>query len=281
MNKKQQIITVGVFAACALFFAVGFFVWTLVPYVQMASMYSNAREVLNRNQTSVSDSDGMFTPMTYMQPQIRAAWADFIVLNNANIDPAIVLSLAKSAATKMSETQDMGENGIYTYITFGKLYDLMGDLDHEHSAQYYKLAEEQYQKALGVYPGLQRTLYAYSINLAHQNRLEDAQKYAQLAYDEDFYLGMIQFLSDNSKNSNVALDNFEFALDRTTDQMPGATKVVYEKMLNQYYAQGDIVRFKTVVDRLAKLDPAQSATYKKISDYIELNHVIPIINLKK
>ena len=288
MNKKQQIITTSIFAAASVFLAVGFFVWTLVPYIQMASFYSNASGLADRDQSSISSDDGMFTPMTYMQPQIRAALADFILLNNDKLDSSIVLPLVQLTASKIPEVDTMEGNNIYTYLTFGKLYDLLGDLDVAHSAQNYALAEKEYQKALAVYPGYQKTLYVYSINLAHQGRMQDAMTQVQLAYDEDprvpashYYLGMILFLSDNTKNSNAALENFEFALDRTSDQMPGATKVVYEKMLNQYYTAGDIVRFQTVVNRLIALDPSQSQVYQKISDYVTANHVIPIINLNK
>lgn len=285
-NNLRNLIKIK-FLLVTIFLGFAFFVWTFIPYAQMAVFFVELSSIKINPSIISGDNNFDFYPITYLQPQLRMTAADFFVSNNQIFNADVVSVVAPIFASRLEETINMPENTVYSYVAAGKIFDYLGDQHTANSTEYYLKAEDYYKKALSVYPRYQKVMFAYAVNLTNQNKFDEALQMVQTAYNEDprvpeahYYLGLIQFLSDNIKNSDEALDNLEFGLTYGQDQMVGATKLVYEKMLINYYSKGDIARFKTVVTRLESLNPLELSTYQKIIDYINQTGTIPLINLK-
>jgi tetratricopeptide (TPR) repeat protein len=291
MNQTHKIITQLVCAAGAVFLTVAFCLWTVFPYSQMWIFFNNMQKGIAGDSESLLQSHYSFYPMTSIQPMMRYYFLDFILQIYAHQADEGQKKFAEQtlpfAIDRMVEGASDKPNYAQFFLTLGTAYDLMANLHPDQAQAFHLKAIEQFKKSLELYPGNQRTLYAYAISLADQGKVDDALAMMRqmTAYDSrlqetSYYFGLLLYMKDNYANSDTALDHIDHALAKGINPTPELTKKVYEKMFAYYYQKGDLEHFKIVAERLSSMDENQAAVYKQIVDYINANNTIPLINLK-
>src|SRR4051812_14294134 len=78
MNKAKRHILFGIFSVLALFLGISFFLWTAVPYGQMAVFYRNLKKEVNGDAAPLLASRASFEPFTVIQPELRYQFIEYI-----------------------------------------------------------------------------------------------------------------------------------------------------------------------------------------------------------
>jgi|GEM_PF-3081906 len=286
MKEKYKKIILIFFCIVTLFLGVLFVFWTIIPNLQSTFFYKNFRLFTNeQNEKGLLNSQFSFYPNTYVQPRLRYEFMDLLFKAYAGgQNPSKELVLF--AKNKLEENTLIEGNYANNFLALGKAYDLLADLYPKEQAQMRLKAESSYKKALELFPGIQSVLYTYSVNLTNQGRIDEALSMIEQAVKEDprvaeshYYLGVILYNKGGDQNINESLKEMETAFQGGYVGQDNLPRIIYEKMLIHYYDQKNISNLKIVLNRLVYLNESQADTYKKIIKYMDLNKIIPILNL--
>ena len=288
MNPLVKKLTLTGFVCAALFLGIAFFVWTIFPYAQMSVFMANFKAYPGGDTGPLFTDSFEFYPETFLQAQMRYEVVQALIpqYTNGSISnnqtPLVVFMTQKLAESVSLGNKDHSEQ----YLDLGRAYDILASVYPDKAQEYHSQAGDAYRQALALFPGEQSILYAYIINLSHQNKIDDSLRVAEQALAEDprvpeshYYLGIALFTKDNNLNAVAALSELEFALDNNANPIPEFTLAVYEKMLQIFYTSGDSVHLITVLNRLIQLNPNETATYQKILTYMKTYNQIPLLNL--
>lgn len=271
------------FSIATIFLGCIFFMWTIVPYIQIGHFYYELKSgAFSKNQIP-TNPNSIFYPQTYVQPSIRYNLTDFLFRSYAEKPAQSSITLIKFAIAKLEETVAYEKNYPNYFLNLGKAYDFLGDLSApEEKASLQQKAESYYKQALDLVPGNQRIMYAYSINLLNQGRTEEAILMARNALAGDprvaeshYYLGVILF-KGGSNYYDEALAELEKSLDETGGQPDQLVQSIYKEMISYYYHKQDVARFTIVLKRLPRSSDQQE-DYQKIMDYIAKNNHLPML----
>ena len=256
----------------------------------MWSLSVGFRKALAGNPEVLKKAQFPFIGTFSIQPELRYHFMDQILQFYADSPNETVKksleSLVPFAIDKLSEGLSYDDSAAY-FLALGRAYDLEADMYPDQTQEFHLKAEVQFKKALELYPDNQKTMYVYAINLAHQNKFDDALTMLQqtLAVDprvaeSHYYLGVILFYQDNSVNAVSSLENIEYALDHDMNPLATFTKAAYQRLLVIFYDRGDLPHLTTVLSRLVLINPDQAEQYKKVLDYIKTYNQMPILSLQ-
>lgn len=287
MKKISPNIIAGTFfGALTVFLGVSLFVWTIPPYHQMRVFFKHFLEWRAGDETALLNAPKAFEPFTYVQPELRFQYMDFFFKDFSENPTSHQPANLRQAVAYMEDSVAHEPNYAPQILALGKSYDLLANLNPDQGDELRTKAEKQYIQALKIFPGNQRILYAYAINLASQGRmseglalLEKVKAGDSRIAETDYYLGALLYMEANEKNADKALPLFERALTARLNPLPILTETIYKRMLTYYYGRSDLDRFKTVASRLEIFaSDEESETYRAIIDYIDKNNSIPSIN---
>ena len=285
MNKNSKIITIIFFSISTIFLCVVFFFFTLIPNIQVSMIYNDLVKVANGDTGTLPQIGDI---MNNADSDISFKALDFLLNNyqyNKDIKEENKRLLISFVVDKISNNLSFKAKYPDQLIVLGRAYDLMAQWDTQKAQSLLLKAEEQYKKALVIYPYNQKILYAYSINLINQGRDEEAVEMAHEAVNEDprvaeshYYLGVL-LIKQSLNNADNALSEMEISLNNNVNPDNIITKQIYEKLLNFYYNNRKIDKLLIVVNRLSIIDKTQTATYKNIANYIETKKQIPVLKI--
>jgi tetratricopeptide (TPR) repeat protein len=285
MNKNSKIITIIFFSITTIFLCVVFFFFTLIPNIKVIMIYNDLVKVANGDTGTLPQIGDI---MDNTDPDISFKALDFLLNNyqyNKDIKEENKRLLISFVVDKISNNLSLKIKYPDQLIVLGRAYDLMAQWDQQKAQGFLLKAEEQYKKALIIYPYNQKILYAYSINLINQGRDEEAIKMAQEAVNEDprvaeshYYLGVL-LAKQNINNADSVLSEIEITLNNKIDPNNEVTKPIYEKLLSFYYNNRNINKLLIVIKRLIIIDPTQTETYQNIANYIETKKQIPVLKI--
>ena len=276
---KNSRFTIGIIiCAATAFLGYAFFIWTAVPYLQMADYYLLISNLSNRSESS----EGLaFSPYTYVQPEIRNNFLYILFDQYKASQIESVELLLPVAIEKMEEVVRRNPHNSKYFLTLAEAYGLEATITAEKD---YNLKEiETYKKALDLMPGNQRTAYGYALALKNAGAydeairiMEETVKNSPNVEDSHKYLALI-LMSAGSEFYDRALDELDHLKDSSLSAPE--TRNAYLRLLGFYYKKKDQVHFLNVVLHLKTADPDQRDTYQKIEDYIREHKAIPNINI--
>jgi len=284
-NNVSVIIFWIVSVGTALFLAVAFFYWTIVPYMQSSEYLSDIRQAFSTGDYTVLTSDQfIFDPDSNVEGILRA---DFIrevtgLYNNGQLTtPTPLLDKA------ISEMEDYTSNhaDYYTYIlALANGYAVKSQVTNDPSL--FVTAENYYKKDMDVIKGRQDIIYTYALNLIKRKRtdeglqlLKDTIAQNPGVFASNYQLAEAYMIIGDSYYGD-ALAQFEIALNHDVDVNPDFTKQAYQEFLRYYYKQNDFDNFYTVINRLSQLDPTQQYAYRGVMDSMQKNHKIPDLQIE-
>ncbi len=285
IGKSAQALQVAVLGVLALCMGFVFIYWTLVPYAHMYSYFSRVESAFKSNPSELTNPNDPIYRESPVQLSVRMSLVELLnkVYESGEMkgDSPLVPFAASNFAAEVARHPECLVN---CYLDLGKAYDLLASVEPAQSAQASALAEAAYKKGLTIVPEDQALVYAYAINLTNQGRVNDGITLLKhslaidttAAYQTHYYYGLLLYRADPA-NANQALAELEKGMSGGAAGDPATTRLIYQKMLQYYYGQGDLARFTTVVKRLSILPETDPATYKKILQYIEANNNLPPI----
>ena len=289
MNKNSITICTIFFIGIWIFIGIIFLYWSLPPYFEMKADLAFMHSSLNSNPDTLIEKENIFSDHNYLQPEIvHFMINDYLFSKYASEKIYSDVPLLKFAAGKLEETLKYQGNYPNHFFTLGKIYDILAiQSSPDEKAEMLSKAELAYKKALDLYPENQRTLYAYTTDLAVGGKVDEALMIANKTVDNDprvleshYYYAIMLIKKGGDKNTDLSLQEFETAFNggfSTKDELP---KVIYDKFLLYYYGKKDINNLSKVLSRLIMLNPKQAQIYQNIIDYIKENKAIPALNIK-
>ncbi len=282
-TKTKEIMIGGSLVAIALFCVVGYFGWTVLPYMQGREYLAKAKSM-----TSPEDMLGdklIFEPYTNSQGIIRQLF--MIALLDKYYEKAFTgpNALFDGALARLEEYTDRFPQYYDFFLMVGKAYGIEAELKNDPS--YYKKGEIYLKKALAVAPGRQDVIYSYAINLLNQGRIDEALAQLRASIerspelpDGHYQLGQALAVL-GTKYYTESMTEYEYALSRRVNQSPAVTVNVYQKFFYYYYKTGDAKHFAIAARRLAALDLAQHDAFTQVAEYAEQRNAIPPIDIKE
>ena len=275
---------IGIFGIVVIFSGWVFFGATLVPYLQMITYRNDVADVttLNASQPILNDTF-IFKGDDYAQDIMRgnflsSAFAAANAQNLKNTDPLLDASLKELEAyvAKHPDRYDY-------YLEIAQAYDQKAALNSNPVDLIF--AEQNYEAALNLAPGRQEIMYPYANNLLKLGLSQESIAVLQKAIEETptvpeghYRLGE-QYAVLGTATYDQSLSEFEIALNANFNPDGALIKQIYDKFLEHYYAQKDVVRFKIVLARLIMLNPSEAAGYTSVLNSIQTTGVIPTINI--
>jgi tetratricopeptide (TPR) repeat protein len=240
----------------------------------------------DRFSTQTVESKLAFEPWTFAQQLIRYDLLDFILQmyreGNLTKENPILLE----AINRMEEYVAREPNFPNYFFLIGKAYDKLSDLHNNNIVELEK-AESAYRKGLALSPYRQDGRYALAINLMNQGREEESRLLIQetlaqnnTAPETYYYFGLLE-IKWKKPDYVKSLSYMEFALNEGVNPSKKITNQIYQIYFNHFYEKKDVDNFLIVLKRKMVLDPTQAQAYKAISQYIEINRKIPVIDLIK
>lgn len=284
-NKFKKYIVGAVLVTSTIYFAVVFFYWTLVPHMQMQTLYKTLDKSFATGKNEYfTNATFVYSPWSYAQQLIRYDVVDLMLtqykLGKVKTDHPI-FSLA---IQKLEEYVAREPNFPNYYFLLGRAYDKLSDL-HDNNMDELKKGEEAYKKGLALNPYRQDGRYAYAINLMNQGREDESLKLIRETLEQNnavaetyYYAGILELKSKKPDYDRVLAD-LEVALTGGINPDERLTKRAYEILFTIYYRTKNIPSFLKVINREKLLDPAQSETYSSIINYINENNRLPLIDL--
>jgi len=283
MTSTTKKIITALFAAGSVFLGLMFFVWTLFPYLQMSVYHVNFMTALAGDLAPFRDSAFSFYPRTFISKELNQESLDYM-LKQDSVDPEFIALLA----VHLRETIGTHDDDMKDYVTLGEADTALAELYPEKKDAFHAEADSSYEAALKLFPKSQAVMYSYAISLSNQGQeeralglLKDALLEDPRVPDSHYYLGVLLYSIDNTKNSDTALGYLESSLSTGVDPLPKLTSSIYQKMLTHYYSLGDIDHVETVLRRFIASGQAQAAAYQKVLDYILENHALPVIRFNQ
>ncbi len=274
-NNKSIITVIG--ASLFALICIYMFIWgTLIPYFQMHRFVNTLGELSKSNISPFLFTHSIFEPETNAQYLIRYDALNFPVgnINKQNYDTfAPVLDLA------IKEMEDY--LAIHPYFSnyqlkLGRGYQQKWLFTHD--ATWLTKEEAVYKKALSYNPNRQEILYLYSINLAEQGKIKEAQaildgvaETSPELPDTHYFRGVV--LSDYLNDKPKGLREMEKALDGGYGS--NTTKAIYYNLLPYFTEHKDSVSVILILKRLEKIDPEEAAAYDEVIKSIEETGVLP------
>ena len=284
MNNKSLKITGSLLVIVTLCLGVVFFVWTLVPFLQLGNFYHKISSAFSGKQESFKETDFLFTPFTSAQGLIRYNFVNTMLDQYragrvTKVHPLLTVSIERLKEYVAREPYFPNY-----FFLLGRATDLMADLNN-NDQNFLKEAEGYYVQGLALNPYRQDGRYAYAINLTNQGREADAQKVIRETLSENkavpeshYYVGVLE-LKRTKPDKVFALSEIETALTGGANPDPKLTLQIYDIFFNYFYTKKDLERFQVVLERKKQLDPKQNQTYDAILNDIKKNGSIPAINL--
>ncbi len=287
--KKDLIIKICL-VIITLFSGYAFFVWTVIPNIQITKFHKAFKKTVATNDIKyVTENSELYEPMTYIQPWMRYLFVSLLVKGYGSEDRAISVKLMPFAVQKLEESLPYSKPYLNSLLILGKGHEIMGILSESKKIDEVEMkkATDYYEKALELVPNQQTTLISYSINLYNRGRtpeaitlLRDAIKIDDRIPDLHYYLGQY-LVYQNEKNSAEALREIEFSFNQGVDIDTSLSQKTYQKMLFYFAKVKDQENIVIVLNRLVKIDERQSKLYSDILDYIKEHDAIPGLELNK
>ncbi len=282
-TKNKRAIIGGFFVTIAAFCAVGYFGWTVVPYLQGREYLTVAGAI--SKPADILDDKLIFRPYTSAQGTIRQL---FLVATLDRYYNGLVKGPDALLDGSVARLEEYATRFPYYYDFFlllGKAYGIQAELKKDPSL--YKTGEEYLKKALAVGPGRQDVIYSYAINLLNQGRSDEALallretiKRTPELPDTHYQLGQALAVFGPSRYDE-SMAEFEFALSRGVNHSPAVTVNIYQKFFYHYYQIRDPKHFAVAARRLAELDPAQGEAFLRVAEYAETRNAIPSIDIQQ
>jgi tetratricopeptide (TPR) repeat protein len=271
----------------ALFLGVGFFYWTIVPYMQSYSYIIDTRQAYSTADFSIFiDDEFVFEPDSNVQGILRSDFLRQIMTQYSNGTFKTLNPIFDKAINEM-ETYVSSHKNYYTYVIgLANAYSIKYGLDNDPKSL--ALEEKYFKQAMEIIPGRQDVVYAYSLVLLKQNRHQEALDLVQQLitknpdiYSNYYQLGQLKMMM-GIDHYTEALAQFEIALSHNVNTNPDFTKNVYQELLKYYYEKKDVPNFVIVTNQLIKVDPAQKNAYVGVLDFIKVNgNKLPNLNIGK
>ena len=284
-SKQSVIIYWVVSISTTIFICIGFFYWTIVPYMQSGEYLANIRQAFSTGDyTVLTNDDFMFEPDSNVQGIMRSDFLHEIEnLYNNQTDPTKVLPVLDKGIAEMEDYLS-NHPDYYTYIlALANAYSIKADIQKDPSI--YALSEKYYKKDLEVIKGRQDITYAYAVSLIKHNRADEGITLIKDMINKNpgVYLinyELAQAYAIMGKDYYVnSLDQFEVALNNNMNSNPAFTKQAYQEFVKYFYEKSDFNNFQVVVSRLSIVDPDQKYAYLEVLDYMKKNNKIPKLNL--
>ena len=269
----------------ALFLCVGFFYWTVVPYMQSSEYLTDLRQAFSNGDYSTLTTDQfVFDPDSNVEGILRA---DFLrevtgLYNNGQITTDS--PLLDKAISEMEE-YTANHAPYYTYIlALANGYATKAQATNDPS--YFATAEKYYKEDMDVVKGRQDIIYTYAMALIRQKRMDDGINLLKdtIAQNPTVYASHYQlaeaYMISGEDYYGDALGEFEIALNNNINLNADFTKQAYQAFLKYYYEKNDFTDFYTVVSRLSKLDPSQEYAYLGVLDSMQKTHLIPNLQIE-
>ncbi len=279
-QKNKSILTISGAILSVFLFAYLFLYGTLIPYFQMHRFIHTRGELLKSNISPFLFTHSIFKPMTNAQYLIRYDALNFPVgnINKQNYDTfAPVLDLA---IKEMEEYLAIHPYFSNYQLKLGRGYQQKWLFTHDKS--FLVKEEEVYKKALSYNPNRQEILYLYSINLAEQGKIKEAQemldgvaKTSPGLPDTHYFRGVL--MADYLNDKPGGLKEVEIALDG--GYAPNTTKAIYYNLLPYFTEHKDSRSVITILKRLEKIDPEQAVAYEQVIKSIEKTGVLPNLDV--
>lgn len=275
----------GVLVGVTVFFGYAFIVQTLIPYGKMYSYFSEVSKSMGGESLALSNPRASVYNAGYLELPIRQTFVELFLLAYQKGQLSTYSPLFHQAVEELEKiTNERYLECATCYLDIGKGYDLLATLRPADAVDLYAKAEKNYLAGLAIIPDFQTHIMSYSVNLTAQNRTAEgvAMLRKSLAQDDRFpglhyYLGLLLF-REGAHNAPEALRELEIGLSAGINYDPGATKIVYRKMLGIFYGKRDMQNVLTVVRRLTVLDAEQGDTYARIGQWIEEHGQLPVLN---
>ena len=268
----------------ALFVCVGFFYWTIVPFLQSTTYLADTQQAFGSGDFSIFSTDQfIFDPDSNVEGILRSDFVRQVLTQYSNGNLKGDTPVLEKSISEMEEYMSHHKN-YYTYIVgLANAYSVKAGITND--PQDIAMEDKYFQQALATIPGRQDVAYSYAISLAKQNRQDEAFALLQsmIVKNPDIYATYAQIgelkMMEGETHYTEALNQYEIALNHDVDPNPDFTKSVYQELVRYYYQQNDIVNFTTAITRLLTLDPDQKTAYTSILDYMKINNKIPRLNI--
>ena len=239
-NNIPAIIFLGVLSLFTLFV---FVYGTIIPFAQMSDFSSLVKA--GKTDLLLKKESKDFSPIIWRD--IAKFLLDAAVKGRSS-------GKIQTLAGLLDKTIDIYEDLVnktpfyaYDYAALGQAYSLKSQLSGEE--KYYEKAEAAYKKAVKIMPNRQEILYAYSLNLALQEKYQE-------------FFDVFEKAHTLSNGVGVSNDSIMGALQRLT---------VY------FYEKRDKERYIKVATWLSEIDLEQKDLYLQAIDYIKNTGQFPTL----
>jgi tetratricopeptide (TPR) repeat protein len=282
--KNKDIFLPIVFSAVAIFFIVGFFMWTALPYWQMSVWRKGADAFMAGDDSAFPSDPAIYNSPTSVQGRMRIDAFSWLFNQYVHGTRKEYTPLYDQALGRLKEWIEAHPYRYDELLFLAKAYEYKANFTGDTSL--YAVADDYYKKAIALSPERQDLLYAYAEHLSNTGRKDEAvallsgmvQKYPDILQNE-YYLGVVLAANDK-KDYNSALAHLERVFNKGVQSYDAIIiKALYEHFFVYYYEQNDFERFSLVVHRLIHIDPSQKDSYTTIADYVDAHHSIPLINI--
>ncbi len=281
---KYKNLTIGILSISTLFLGVSFFVWTVIPYIQMSSYFSQIKAFRAKEDINLAQFNQAFGRQTYVQGELRNDLVDRIIDAYQTDAQTALVGVLPAALTRLEEYTTRFDTSPKYFVTLAKGYGLNYSLT-ETDTNDLKKAEKFYKKALILMPKNPEIAYGYTVNLLNQKRFTEAEQLAKQTLAEQGsinlsyqYLGLVYYRSGVSYYDQ-ALEYFEQGIELGKNNSLKTLPEIYSTLFKHYYEKKDINRFKIVINRIKELIPEQKEAFVTLEQYIEQYNRIPLITI--
>lgn len=271
-----------------LFLCVGFFYWTIVPYMQSSEYLSDLQQAFSTgNYTVLLNDPFIFNPDSNVEGILRSDFLREVVNQYQSSTPPQSLDLLNEAISEMEEYLT-NHPSYYTYIlSLANGYELKSDITKNPAD--FADAVKTYQEDMAVVPGRQDIIYAYAVALVQHNQTDQALALLRDSVNKNPTIGEVHFqlanvlmFLNNPQYYAEAFSNFEDAINSSPTWITSNSaelKMPFQTLLKYFYAQNDFNDFYTVVSQLSIIDPDQKDIYMNVLGYMKAYNKIPDLNI--
>lgn len=258
----------GKVGVIGLFLVFSFITWTVVPFSQMKGYISFTRGEMSASELSEGVEE-YFAPYTYAQNVIRTHF-----IGNA-IDiyegKESEKNLLLQAVEKMKEVISVEPDNPRYYVKIGEAYEELGK---RGLVEYYSDAEEAFRKAIELSPQRQDVQYALALNLARQDRYDEAFEVMEYTLGLEERVASGHFVLSSLYAADAQFDKAFEEVKKGMELNPAQVKshdgsdIVVYTLLEHYYKQRDKERALEAADWLEYIRPDRKEGLDMIREYI-------------
>ncbi len=281
---KHKNLTIGILFTATLFLGVSFFVWTVIPYTQMSSYFSQIKAFRAKEDIMLQQFEYAFGRQTYVQGELRNDLLDRIIDEYQKNEQTSLLNVLPSALGRLEEYLVVFNTNPKYFVTLAKGYGLQASLI-EDNMEALRRAEGYYKTAQYLMPENPEIAYGYTVNLLNQKRFAEAEQLAKKALKEQGsinlsyqYLGLVYYRWGQGYYDS-ALEYLEQGIELQKSNGLKTLPEIYSTLFKYYYEKKDNTRFKIVINRIKELIPEQKEAFITLEKYIDQYNIIPLITI--